>query len=427
MKETAPMKILPLTIVLLIALAGSGCAAPGLSNNRDESSINGSHWIRHSSDHSAGPAHYLGPRDAYIAYDHAPEDLLVTTNRIAAVTSRLTAGLPVSPPLSPGDRIRIDLPPKGFFHGVFETTDAALAGVYEVDFDGTLKLPYLTPIQVAGLPLAYAETEVNEALEASGYFKRGMAALNISIQQWAPIQVSVAGAVFAPGRVAVNPRAPELTGQQLMLRGGSTSLNRFMSTALLAAGGVRPDADVQKIELIRGGVVYPIDLSGAVAGHHIEDVALIQGDQIRVPSLGLPDARIIRPTSITPPGIRVFISNLTVPALNNASSAIGRHATSLPYGSQLHTAVVSGNCAGGAASTNSDRYAVLVTTDPVTRRPITVERRIEQVLSQPGSRSVNPYLMPNDSVVCYDSEVSNLRDIARTISDVLSPIGLLFR
>lgn len=417
-----------LYLCLAVVIGATGCAAPGLSSDRDERAMGPNHWIHQAP--SAGSntsASYLGPRDAFVAYDQSAQRLRETIKRATVESPGLTAGLPVSPPLSPGDRIRIDLPPKSFFQGVFEASDAALAGVYEVDFNGTLKLPYLSEVAVAGLPLDEAEKQVNKALEDSGYFRTGMARLNLSIQQWAPIQVSVAGAVFLPGMVSVNPRTPELSGQQLMMRGGSSALGRFLTTALLAAGGVRPDADIYQIELIRGNAVHTFDLSGTVAGHRIQDIALIQGDQIRVASRGLPDASIIRPTAITPPGIRVFISNLTVPALNNASSAIGRHATSLPYGAQLHTAVVSGNCAGGAASTNSDRYAVLVTSDPITRRPVTVERRVEQVLSQPDSRSINPYLMPNDSVVCYDSEVSNLRDIGRAISDVLSPIGVFFR
>ncbi|MBU2955899.1 polysaccharide biosynthesis/export family protein [Marinobacter sp. F3R08] len=418
------MKIVIGSLSVLCILAAVGCAAPNLSSDRDERAMNGNHWLNESRGGQLTETTYLGPRDAFVAYDHSAEELLHTIDRVTAEEPGLTAGLPVSPPLSPGDRVRIDLPPKAFFQGVFDSSDSALAGVYEIGFDGRLKLPYIAAIQVAGLSLDQTEITVNRALETEGYFRPGMARLNLSIQEWAPVQVSVAGAVFYPGIVSVNPRGQQTSGDQLTLRGGSTAIKRFLTTALLSAGGVRPDADIQRIELVRGNKVHRLNLSGTVDGHRIEDMALIQGDQIRVPSRGLPDPRIIRPTAITPPGIRVFISNLTVPALNNASSAIGRHATSLPYGAQLHTAVVSGNCAGGAASTNSDRYAVLVTTDPVTRRPVTVERRVEQVLSQPQSRSVNPYLMPNDSVVCYDSDISNLRDIGRAISDILSPIGL---
>ncbi|QSP93975.1 polysaccharide export protein [Marinobacter salinisoli] len=421
------MLLKPLSSSLVALAVAAGCASPDLSSSRDERSLEGGHWMHLTKGSEMGQATYVGPRDAFVGYDHASGNGSSVDVQSPDESRPKTTGLPGTPPLSPGDRVRIDLPPKAFFKGVFDSSDTALAGIYEVGFDGQLKLPYIKPVAVAGVPVSEAEVMINQALEAGGYFKPGMARLNLSIQEWAPIQVSVAGAVFTPGTVSLSPRDASLSGDQLKLRGGSASLNRLLSTALQSAGGVRPDADIQRVELIRHGVVHTYDLSGTVAGHQVQDVALIQGDQIRVTSLGVPDARIIRPSAITPPGIRVFISNLTVPAFHNASSAVELHSTSLPYGAQLHTAVVSGNCAGGAALTNSDRYAVLVTTDPVTRRPITVERRIEQVLSNPGSRSINPYLMPNDSVVCYDSEISNIRDIGRAISDVLAPIGVFFR
>ena len=38
--------------------------------------------------------------------------------------------------------------------------------------------------------------------------------------------------------------------------------------------------------------------------------------------------------------------------------------------------------------------------------------------------SVNPYLMPNDAVACYDSAVTNVREVARTVTDILSPFTL---
>jgi len=37
----------------------------------------------------------------------------------------------------------------------------------------------------------------------------------------------------------------------------------------------------------------------------------------------------------------------------------------------------------------------------------------------------NPYLMPNDAVACYDSDVTNIRDIANFMMDIITPIKLL--
>ncbi|MBY6032309.1 polysaccharide export protein [Marinobacter daepoensis] len=414
---------LPVTLSTLLAI--QGCASPGLSSDADEAALSQQHWLGDTRQLTGGPLSYVSPQDPFTSYEIAPVNWQAGTPRSELASTAEASQLSV-PMLSPGDRLRVDLPPKSFFEGVLKTSDDTFTGIYEVGFDGTLKLPYTESILVAGKPLKSVESIINQALEQAGYFKPGMARLNVTMQQWAPIQVSVSGAVFSPGTHYINPRLPEASADQMSLRGGSAPQARFLTRALMAAGGVRPDADL-RIELIRGKDIHRVDLNGAIAGYQTADLPLVHGDHIRVNSRGLPDQRIIRPTAITVPGIRVFISNLTVPSQSNAASALGKHATSLPYGSQLHTAVVSGNCAGGAVSTNSNRYAVLVTSDPITHRPITVERRVEQVLSMPGDASVNPYLMPNDSVVCYDSRISNVRDIGRTISDILSPITRILR
>ena len=131
------------------------------------------------------------------------------------------------------------------------------------------------------------------------------------------------------------------------------------------------------------------------------------------------------PSAITPPGIRVFLSNLVTPAPGNAASAIEKHATSLPYGSRLLTAAISANCVGGTNTTNGSRHAVLVRTDPMSGREETIERPVHELLRAPERNDVNPFVMPNDSVVCYDSGVTNLRDIARTLGDILLPFTLL--
>jgi len=151
----------------------------------------------------------------------------------------------------------------------------------------------------------------------------------------------------------------------------------------------------------------------------------MSGDRIRVPGSGRFDRNLLAPSAITPPGIRVFLSNLSVPATGNAASAIGKNATSLPYGSRLLTAGVSANCVGGTQTTNAGRYLVLVRTDPLRGQEEVIERTLRDLLETPHRDEVNPFLMPNDSVACYDSGVTNLRDIARTLGDLLLPLSLL--
>ncbi len=128
---------------------------------------------------------------------------------------------------------------------------------------------------------------------------------------------------------------------------------------------------------------------------------------------------------ITPKGMRVFLSNLSETASNNANAAVGRFSSNLPYGARLLHAAASANCMGGASLSNSARKIVLASRNPFTGKTQVWERSIEELLRHPDRDTLNPYLMPNDAVACYDSDISNARSLARSILDILSPIKLL--
>jgi len=68
---------------------------------------------------------------------------------------------------------------------------------------------------------------------------------------------------------------------------------------------------------------------------------------------------------------------------------------------------------------------VLASENPLTGQVQVIERSIEQILRQAHRDEINPYLMPNDAIACYDSDISNVRDIARTLIEVISPLKLL--
>jgi hypothetical protein len=34
-------------------------------------------------------------------------------------------------------------------------------------------------------------------------------------------------------------------------------------------------------------------------------------------------------------------------------------------------------------------------------------------------------MMPNDALACFDSEVTNIRDVARTLTELLNTFGLI--
>jgi polysaccharide export outer membrane protein len=131
---------------------------------------------------------------------------------------------------------------------------------------------------------------------------------------------------------------------------------------------------------------------------------------------------LVRPSQITPTGVKVFLSNLTVPATGNAVSGIGRDATSFPYGSRFSHAVTAANCAGGTRGTNAERTAILATTEQLTGKTTYLQRHVNDLLTDSTNDTNNPFLQANDIVACYDSKVVQFRDVIQTI---LSPIPIL--
>lgn len=345
----------------------------------------------------------------------------------AAVRSDRTPGVPgrpitvpvlesdrAAPPLSPGDRIRVQIHDGEDFNGL-----------YEVDIDGTLNLPHLEPFLVAGLQVGEAEALVRQTLLQAGYYLPTQLRLNVDVQQWAPVQVTVSGAVFAPGVVTVNARNAEDRAQKSIQATGDFPPERLLPAALRAAGGVRPDADLANVLLIREGKARRVTLAGIFDGGVVQNLPLMAGDTVLVPETGRFDERLVRPTVVTTPGIRVYLSNLTEPATGNAESAIGKHATSLPYGARLLNGLIAANCVGGTGATNSRRYAVLVSRNTSTNAPVVIERSIDDLVREPDRHDLNPLLIPEDGIACFDSGVTNLRDIARTVGTLLLPFSIL--
>ncbi|MEP1605293.1 MAG: hypothetical protein ABJJ48_03170, partial [Marinomonas sp.] len=224
--------------------------------------------------------------------------------------------------------------------------------------------------------------------------------------------------VFVPGAVRAGERSSkDRVGLKEGAVTGDNNVTRTMAGAIRATGGVRPDADVSRVYLIRGKNYAEIDLSGLVDGSSTQDVAIANGDQVIVPSRTCFDESLVRPTPLTQPGIRVYMSNLTRGANNNAGAAIGRQTTSFPYGTRLLQALVAANCVGGSYM-QSDRRAVLISRNPINRRSIVIERDIGKMVRGADRDTLDPYLMPGDSIACYDSRWTNLREAVGLVVQV---------
>lgn len=322
-------------------------------------------------------------------------------------------------PLSSGDRLEVSIPNEKHF-----------ARVYEVNQNGELEIPYLGSLFVQGLEPSAVQEKLTEALVKNGFFPPNTLQLTVQILEWSPIQVSILGEVVQPGRVQLNdPDYPNESAISLESRQvtGNYAPSRYLVNAIKATGGVLPTANVREIILQRDGKEMKIDISGAITGEPINDVPLIAGDRIIVPAATSFQPELMRPSLITPPGIKVFVSNLTVPATSNATSAIGNQeeGISFSYGSRFSQAVMATNCVGGTQATNANRSAVLVRVNRLTGETTYLDRSVEDIMRNSNNDRDNPFLMSGDGVACYDSTVTETRDVFRTIGELLNPFFLL--
>ncbi len=316
--------------------------------------------------------------------------------------------------LSPGDLVEVLIEDGEGFNGR-----------YIVDNAGYVKLPLIGVIEAGGATTNKLETKIELALVRAEIFQPASASVTIHVLNWSPIEVSVAGAVFQPGTVFINKKPVGIQNAEHLDAYGDYSTTRLLSEALRSASGIRPDAKLDQIILLRKGWQVQIDMTGMLSGNLVKDYPLVAGDRVIVPSTGCFQAHLVRPSQITPKGFRVFMSNLIDSAGDNASAAVGRYSTNLPYGTRLLQAAVSANCVGGKDWTNAPRRVVLASRNPITGQTQVIERSVEQLITTPNEENINPYLMPNDAVACYDSDITNFRDIARMVTDIIIPFKLL--
>lgn len=313
--------------------------------------------------------------------------------------------------LSPGDLIHLQIVRGDGFDGDFVISPI-----------GFLRLPHIGDVPAAGTTTGQLEDTISRLLVSGGFYRASFVQVSVDVLHWAPISVSVSGAVYQSGDVLINERGANADPVARIEASGDFTTQRRLSKALSAASGVRPDADIRNVVLIRNGRRRVFDMSGAIDGGPVDDPVLVAGDRVHVPSRGCFQMALARPSRITPPGIRVFMSNLTRPAASNAASAIGDYSTKLPYGTRFLQGLVSANCVGGIQATNARRWGVLISRNPVTGESEVVARSIEDLVRRADRDDFNPVLLPNDAIACYDSHVTNVRDVIATVSEAVSPV-----
>ncbi|WP_144204050.1 polysaccharide biosynthesis/export family protein [Shewanella sp. KCT] len=319
-----------------------------------------------------------------------------------------------APKLSAGDRLKIQI-----------LNGEEFSGDVEVNADGYIYLPYLNAIRAEGVAIPELKQALSDELIKEQLMLAGTVRISIMPLQWGAINIRVSGAVYEPGQHKINRHSEVDIAEQHANFHGDNAQGRSLTKALRSSGGVRPDADIRQVVLTRQGKQYRLDLSGILSGKEVDNLILMSGDHIYVPETHYFDDSLARPSQITIPGIRVFISNLTQPASSNSQSAVDTEATRFPYGTRLLSGAIAANCMGGAQSTNASRHVILITKNPMSEQIDVVERSLSSLISHSYQPEINPVLLPGDGLACYDSRVTNLREVARTLTDLLVPVSLL--
>ncbi len=416
-------KMIPILVALIAAIVTQGCVRHS-SENIDKSALrfygnptdNGDDFI-----HEQAPNSIFADGLSCDQFKNMGAALNYRTDKpINLNTANMKASAKNDPILaqglllSPGDLVEVIIEDGEGFNGR-----------YIVDNAGYVKLPIIGVVEAGGATTNKLEAKIELALIRAEIFQPDSAGVTIYVLNWSSIEVAVAGAVFQPGTVLINKKPIGIQNAEHLEAYGDYSTTRLLSEAIRAASGIRPDAKLDQIILIRKGWQVQVDMTGMLSGDLVNDYPLVAGDRVIVPSTGCFQAHLVRPSQITPKGFRVFMSNLIDSAGDNSSAAIGRFSTSLPYGTRLLQAAVSANCVGGKEWTNAPRRVVLSSRNPITGETQVIERSVEQLMTMPNKARINPYLMPNDAVACYDSDITNYRDIAKTLTDLIIPFKLL--
>ncbi len=132
-----------------------------------------------------------------------------------------------------------------------------------VDNHGDIQFPYAGTMHVAGKDVATVQAEIHRKL--STVFKTPE--ITVRVASFRSSQVFLDGEVKNPGSVQINDIPMSLT------------------EAVGRAGGFTGNADQGHVELVRGGVTYPIDVTDLIAhGKTPSDIYLQPGDMLRVSS-----------------------------------------------------------------------------------------------------------------------------------------------
>ena len=301
--------------------------------------------------------------------------------------------------LGPGDQIRIDVLVDFI---IFEDPIDQI-----VLLDGSLTLPWIGKIDVAGLNPIEAENKVVEAY--SRYIRDPR--ITLQLLQPRPLRIGIVGEIKRPGgyTLQVNSEAGEQSE-------ASESRSRFwpsLTQAISEAGGITRSADVRSIQITREGLFEPIRVNLwdlVETGDLRQDVLLRDGDRIVVPvaeAIDNSEVIALANTTFAPASIKInVIGEVKSPG-----------SISVPPNTSLNQAVLT---AGGFNARARKGRVELIRLNPngnVTQRSVDID------LAEGVSDEQNPVLQEGDTIIVGRSGLAATSD---TASLIFSPLTELF-
>lgn len=262
--------------------------------------------------------------------------LIATATLLGTLEFSAAHSQPLSAPLSSPQTIPQNQAYPDYILGPGDEVSVTVFGYEEyslitaIEPNGTVVLPVVGPINIAGRSPAAAAQEIEARLD---YYLVDPVA-SVALTSTRPVIVSISGEVQRPGpiRLEANPENNNRNNDGL-----ETQLP-VLSTALVEAGGVTPKADIRRVQVKRSlpageESVFTINLWDAVwSDSATEDLLLQAGDAVYVPELQADaelDTRLLARSSLAPDTVRVRVvgevtapGEVAVPPNSSLSSAV---------------------------------------------------------------------------------------------------------
>lgn len=250
-----------------------------------------------------------------------------------------------------------------------------------------------------------------------------LADASFSVDEAETLNVAVVGEVFRPGPYTISPGNAVVNdaGQVGDTRNAGNTRNRSnkptVTQAIQVAGGIKPEADIRKVQVRRitrvgSEQLIEIDLWKLLQeGDLKQDITLQQGDTIIVPTataLNPAEATKVAAASFSPATIDInVVGEVRRPGI-----------AQLPPNSPLNTALLA---AGGFDTRRAKRSSVtLIRLNP---DGTVSEREVKVDFSQGINEEGNPALRNNDVIVVGRSGLASFSD---TLTNILSPVSSVF-